>query len=90
MNDIAVVKHPQSRRTPTAFLRSRLTIIAPTAPNIENAMMYGTCAPRGSSLAATSTVPTIAIAMNPARTNQGQLARRSSGVIMTPAPGRCR
>ena len=59
------------------FRRSRLTMNAPTTPNIANAITYGICSATASSFATTSTIATPAMARKPASTTHGHCAGRS-------------
>ena len=65
------------------FRRSRLTINAPTAPNIANAITYGTCSAIDSSFATTSTIAIAAVTRNPASASHGQRAGLSGTVAVS-------
>ncbi len=73
-NESAVMNEPYRSRPPITFRRSRLTMRAPTTPNIEKATTNGSCSPRTSSLMTTRIMPTKAIATNVAKTAHGHRA----------------
>ena len=77
---IAVAHEPYRRSPPIRLPGARLTISAPTMPNIAKATMNGSCSGNDSPFTAIRMDPTIASAMNVPSANQGHRAGRGGGV----------